>query len=199
MHAVAITAALALALAGCAGSRLVSAPLGRSIAAGPRHAVPVAATPAPTGDPVSERGGTIPAVTKSAEESISRAGIASSARLALRRYALAYVNWRASGLESRERQLAAISIGDAKLTAQQETAARSGAAALNAHHVANTGQVISIAPGDGPERGQWVIVTLEQTTGTGAYAGLPPGLHVTFAAVRHLDGGWVVSSWNPAS
>jgi hypothetical protein len=187
-------AVLALALAGCA-----SAPLGRSIAAGPRRPLPVSPTPAPTGDPPSERGGTIPSAAQSAEDSVSRAGVASTPTLALRRYALVYVNWRATDLQARERQLAALSIGDAKLTAQQEAAARNGAAALNANHVTNSGQVVAIAPGEGPDTGQWVIVTLEHTTGTGAYAGVPPGPHVTLAQVRQTDGGWVVSAWNPVS
>jgi hypothetical protein len=192
-------AVLALALAGCASAPRVSAPLGRSIAPGPRRPLPVSPTPAPTGDPASERGGTIPAAAQSAEDSVSPAGVASTPTQALRHYALAYVNWRASDLRARERQLAAISIGDARLTAQQQAAAHSGNAALNANHVANAGQVIAIAPGEGPESGQWVIVTLEHTTGTGAYAGVPPGPHVTLAQVRQTDGGWVVSVWNPVS
>ena len=50
-----------LALAGCGGSIRVTAPLGRSIAAGPPRPAPVAPTPAPVGDPPAERGGTIPA------------------------------------------------------------------------------------------------------------------------------------------
>jgi len=192
-------ALLALALAGCASPPRVSAPLGRSIAAGPRRPLPVSPTPAPTGDPANERGGTIPAAAQSAEDSVNRAGVAKTPTLALRRYALAYFNWRASDLQARERQLAAMSIGAAKLTAQQEAAARSGNAALNANHIANTGQVVAIAPGEGPETGKWVIVTVEHTTGTGAYAGLPPGPHVTLAQVHQTDGGWVVSAWNPVS
>jgi hypothetical protein len=198
MRAIAITV-LAVGPAGCAGSPGDSAPLGRSIAAGPRRALPVAPTPAPTGDPASERGGTIPVTANAADDSVSRAGVASSPQLALRRYALAYINWRESNRQTRERELAAISVGPAKLTAQLEAAERSGAAALNADRVVNTGKVVAIAAGVGPERGEWVIVTLEHTTGTGAYAGLPPGTHVTFAEVRHVDGGWVVSVWNPAS
>jgi hypothetical protein len=192
-------AVLALALAGCASAPRVSAPLGRSIAPGPRRPLPVSPTPAPTGDPPSERGGTIPAAAQHAEDSVSRAGVASTPTLALRRYALAYINWRASDLQTHERQLAAISIGGAKLTAQQEAAARNGAAALNANHVTNTGQVVAIAPGEGPDTGQWVIVTQEHTTGTGPYAGLPPGPHVTLAQIGQTDGGWVVTAWNPVS
>jgi hypothetical protein len=189
----------ALALAGCGDPVRVSAPLGRSIAAGPPRPAPVTPTPAPVGDPPAERAGTIPATAQAAEDSISPAGVANTPRLALRRYALAYINWRAGGLRKREQQLAAMSIGAAKLTAEQTASARSGAAALIASHVANSGQVVAIAPGEGPDAGHWIIVTEEHTTGTGPYAGLPPAPHVTLAQVSHLDGGWVVSAWNPAS
>ena len=177
----------------------MTAPLGRSIAAGPPRPVPVAPTPAPLGDPAAERGGTIPAAAQTAEDAVSPVGVASSPKLALRRYALAYVNWHASGLHEREQQLAAISIGAAKLTAAQTAAARSGTDALIASHVANSGQVVAIAPGEGPDAGRWIVVTEEHTTGTGPYAGLPPAPHVTLAQVTHLDGGWVVNAWNPAS
>ena len=194
----ATTAVLALTLAGCANTARLSTPLGRSIAAGTPRAAPVAPTPTP-GDPPTERGGTIPTTAQTAEDSASRAGVASSPQLALRRYALAYVNWRANDLEGRERQLAAISVGAAKLVAEQTGAARSGVAALIANDVANSGQVVAIARGEGPDRGQWVVVTQEHTTGTGAYAGIPPGPHVTLAQVRRIKAGWAVSTWNPAN
>jgi hypothetical protein len=127
------------------------------------------------------------------------AGLASSPVAALTRYALAYTNWRASRLPARERQLAALAVGVARLSAEQTAAAQSGAATLAAHQVANVGQVVAIAPGEGADRGQWVIVTEEQTTGTGQYAGLPAGPHVTLARVVHLAGGWAVSAWDPIS
>ena len=192
------TAVLTLALAGCA-STTVNAPLGRSIAAGPPLTVPVAPTQAPIGDPQAERGGTIPAAAALAENSVSPTGVASSPQEALRRYALAYVNWQASDLRGREQQLAATSIGAAKLTAEQTVASESATAALVANDVANTGQVAAITPGEGPDAGWWVIVTLEHTPGTGAYAGLPTSPHVTLARVRHVKTGWAVSSWNPRS
>ena len=146
-----------------------------------------------------ERGGTIPAAASVAENSVTPAGVATSPQLALRRYALVYVNWRAADLRQREHQLVAMSIGAAKLMAEQTAAAQSGTAALIADGVANSGQVVAIAPGEGPDVGQWVIVTLEHTTGTGPYAGLPTTPHVTLARVRHVKTGWVVSAWNPAS
>jgi hypothetical protein len=117
----------------------------------------------------------------------------------LTRYALAYTNWRASQLPARERRLAALSVGVARLSAEQTAAAESGAAALAAHDVANVGQVVAIAPGEGLDRGQWVIVTEEQTSGTGPYAGLPAGPHVTLARIVRLAGGWAVSAWDPIS
>jgi hypothetical protein len=119
--------------------------------------------------------------------------------VALTRYALTYTNWQAGQLLTRERQLVALSVGVARLSAEQTAAAQSGAAALSAHDVANVGQVVAIAPGEGPDRGQWVVVTDEQTTGTGPYAGLPAGPHVTLARVVHLAGGWAVSAWDPIS
>jgi hypothetical protein len=192
-------ALLALALAGCASTVGVTVPLGRSIAAGPPRTMPVASTPAPVGDPPAERGGTLPTPARAAWDSVSAAGVASSPQLALRRYALSYVNWRANDLEAREQELAVISIGAAKLMAEQTAAARSGTAALIANDVANSGQLVAIAQAEGPDAGLWVIVTQEHTTGSGAYAGLPPGPHVTLAQVRHVKRGWVVSAWQPAS
>jgi hypothetical protein len=197
-HAAAATVA-ALALAGCAGNVGVSVPVGRSIAAAPLGSVAVAPARAPVGDPPAERAGTIPATAQAAEDWVSRAGVASSPQLALRRYALAYINWQADDLDARERRLAAMSVGAAKLVAEQTAASHSGAAALAASDVANSGQVVGITPGEGPDAGQWLVVTQEHTTGTGPYAGLPPGLHVTLAQVRHVKGGWAVSAWNPAS
>jgi hypothetical protein len=57
--------------------------------------------------------------------------------------------------------------------------------------------VLAIAPGQGPAAGQWIVVTQEQTTGTGPYASLPPALHVTFASTERLNHGWVISGWTP--
>jgi len=196
------TAGVALALAGCGGSPVASTPLGRPLttsatapAADSTHS-PVAT---PAGDPPHERGGSIAPAAAAAQDRPAPADLAPSPIVALTRYALAYTNWQASQLPARERQLAALSVGGARLSVEQTAAAQSGAAALAAHQVANVGQVVAIAPGEGPDRGQWVIVTEEQTTGTGPYAGLPAGPHVTLARVVHLAGGWAVSAWDPIS
>jgi hypothetical protein len=190
---------LALVVAGCGSAHRSASPLlGRSIT--PSHErAPVAETPAPAGDPPSERGGTIPPAARAAQRSVSPAALAATPREALVRYALLYVNWRAAQLPARERELAALSIGTARLTALQTATAGSGAGALVASDVANSGQVIAVTPGEGAAAGQWVVVTQEQTTGRGAYAGLPPGPHVTLARVTRESRGWVVSAWDPAS
>ena len=191
----------AVALGGCAtGQRSPVTPLGRPIAASSQHTLGrSASTPAPAGDPPSERGGTVPPAALAAQQSVGAALLAATPQLALERYALVYVNWRAAQLPEHEQQLARMSIGAARLVAQQTAAGGGAAAALAANHVANSGQVIAIAPGQGGDAGEWVVVTQEHTTGAGPYAGLPPGPHVTLAEVTHEPGGWVVSRWLPIS
>jgi len=190
---------LALVVAGCGGSpHSPGSPLGRSIAP-TRQPSPAALSGADAGDPPSERGGKIPPAAQTAEQTVAPGVPLASARAALERYALLYVNWRAAQLPARELELARLSVGTARLRAQQTLAGRSGAAALGADDVANHGEVLSIARGEGSASGDWVVVTQEQTTGSGAYAGLPSGPHVTLAQVTRLRGGWVVSAWDPAS
>jgi len=98
-----------------------------------------------------------------------------------------------------ERHLASLAVGAARLAAEQTAASQSAAAQLAANHVQDKGVVLAITPGLGPARGQWVIVTQEQTTGTGPYAGLPSSPHVTLARAARLGRGWVVSEWSPRS
>jgi hypothetical protein len=195
-------AALAFALAGCGATDPSSAPLGRALDAPTAAAVassPAAAVATPAGDPPHERGGQVPAVAAATEDRPASAGLARSPTVALTRYALSYTNWRASQLVERERQLASMSVGAARLSAEQTAAGGSGALALATHNVANAGQVVAVAPGEGRDRGQWVIVTWERTTGSGPYAELPAGPHVTLARVARIDGRWAVSTWDPIS
>jgi hypothetical protein len=194
-------AALAFALSGCGAADPSSAPLGRALDA-PRAAVagsPTAAVATPAGDPPHERGGHVPSAAAATEDRPASAGLARSPIAALTRYSLRYTNWRASQLAEREHQLASMSVGAARLSAEQTAAGGSDAVALAAHNVANAGQVVAVAPGEGRDRGQWVIVTWERTTGSGPYAALPAGPHVTLARVARVDGRWAVSAWDPVS
>jgi hypothetical protein len=157
----------------------------------------VTKAPAPSGDPVPERGGTVSS-SQAVSEDAPPAGLgAPSPRAALRRYALTYTNWSAASLAAHERELATLAVGPARLAAEQMVASQSAAAALAANHVENKGVVLSITEGEGPAQAQWVIVAEERTSGSGAYAGLPAGLHVTLARVERLGRRWTVSRWSP--
>jgi hypothetical protein len=116
---------------------------------------------------------------------------------ALARYGGLYVNWTAGTLPAVQRRLASISTGEARAQARAESEAPPQA--LSTHAVSNSGQVVAIAPGQGAKRGDWAVITDEQTTGEGPYQGLPATSHVTWAAVQRDGSGWVVSGWYPGS
>jgi len=148
------------------------------------------------GDPAPERGGTVPAATKTAERNTAAAGQLTP-QAALIRYADLDVNWSAFDVVARQRQLALISLGQARAQALQAAASAQSDQLLIRSRVVNTGQVVAVARGQGPATQDWVLVTREQTTGEGDYAGLPATLHVTYATVVHTREGWVVNSWSP--
>ncbi len=186
-----------LACGGCGADSTARAPaLGRTIEAARG---PVGVVPAPVGDPPAERGGSVPPGSVGEENTVAAGAGASTPQAALRRYALAYTNWQAATLPAHERRLAALAIGPARLAAQQTAAGLGVGEELIAHHVRNRGIVVAITPGEGTARGRWVVVTREQTSGTGAYAGLPPALHVTLARVRRVRSEWIVWGWWPGS
>jgi hypothetical protein len=149
------------------------------------------------GDPPGERGGTIPPDQTSRQTVLAAGAAMSSPRAALARYALLYTNWTAQNVVARQRQLASISLGQARAQARQAAASAARDPLLARSRVANTGQLVVIGQGHGPAAGQWVLVTSEQTTGTGTFAGLPATLHMIYAAVTHTAGGWVIFAWNP--
>jgi adhesin HecA-like repeat protein len=117
---------------------------------------------------------------------------------ALTSFALLYINWSYRDLTSRQRTLAAISVGAARTAESQAAASSAGDVTLGAAHLANSGSVVSIT-GDQAESGLWAIVTHEQTHGSGDYEGLPPAYHVTLARVTRVPGGYAVSEWLPQS
>ena len=90
-----------------------------------------------------------------------------------------------------------MSEGTARAAALQAAASYGRDQLLLNGHVANTGTIVSIAAGQGPQHGDWVIVTSEHTTGEGDYAGLPAVAHVTYAHLTHTPTGWVISQWSP--
>jgi hypothetical protein len=123
-----------------------------------------------------------------------RAG--STPQAALIRFGQLYINWTATALPDRARQLARISIGQARVAALQMVARRR---TLVRYRVRNSGSVVAIAAAHGTEQGRWAVITTEVTSGVGPYLGLPATSHVTWATVEHQAGGYVVSTWYPAS
>jgi hypothetical protein len=117
---------------------------------------------------------------------------------AIRQFALLYVNWTWRTLAPHLRQLAALSVGPARLAEQQAAAAEGRDSEIAATHVYNRGQIVSIAPSQ-TQPGEWVIVTREQTGGNAQYDGLQASWHVTLAQLVHLQGGYSISQWLPQS
>lgn len=185
-------------LAGCG----ITNPYATSTAPPPARAQPAATSTAsaPTftnADPIPERHGTIPRSAARAGRALAAGAGQPTPRLALVRYARIYINWSASTVARTQRLLAVISLAGARAQALQAAASYEHDATLQRSHVANSGQIVSIAAGQGAAVGQWVIVTSEKTTGHGDYQGLPAQLHVTYAQLTHTPGGWVVSEWEP--
>jgi len=156
-------------------------------------------TAADAGDPAAERGGVIPPGAQAAQDHLAANAASATPQAAVERYTTLYVNWRTDQLADRQRQLASISLGQARAQALQAAASTARDPKLTASHVANHGNLVSIAPGAGPASGRWVIVTTETTTGQGAYAGLPATVHVTYATVTHRASGWIINQWSPQS
>lgn len=148
-------------------------------------------------DPAPERGGTIPTTALRPQQQVAADAGSLTARDAVVRYARAYINWTAHTLGADQRRLAAMSVGAARLAAEQQASSAAIERTVRAHHLANRGQLLSVEPGEGVERGRWVIVTRERTTGTGSYHALPYGLHITLATTTHTPQGWVISQWSP--
>jgi len=181
-------------LAGCAG---ITNPYQTASTATKSTSTPTAATPADTGDPTPERNGIIPGHNQRVIDRLGAGAGRTSPQAALARYAELYVNWTAAGVAANQRQLAAISLGQARAQAFQAAASLARDPELTESAVSNTGSVVAIALGQGAAAGLWVVVTREQTIGKGDYAGLPPTLHVIYAQLTRTTNGWVVTRWQP--
>ena len=121
---------------------------------------------------------------------------ASTAPVALARYAQLAINWTSRTLSRDQHQLADLSVGAARAQALQTAATYGARSSLQHSQVTNQGQVTAIARGRGPRAGDWVITTQENTGGQGDYAGLPAQAHVYYAQVIHTRHGWTVSTWS---
>lgn len=149
-----------------------------------------------TGDPARERGGTIPARVRAAQDAPAVGAGQPTPRAALEQFARVYVNWTAATVAANQRELAAISVGQARAQALQAAATYTRDQTLRQSGVTNTGVLVALTQSL-TTPGRWVLVTSEQTTGNGDYTGLPPTLHVTYAQITHVLSGWIVSAWAP--
>ena len=185
----AAAAATAIALAGCLS---IHNPDNNPAAS---HSTTTAMT-ATNPTPAPERGGTIPRRAARAQHQLVAGAGAGTPTTALERFATVWSNWTAATVVAHQRQLAGISLGQARAQAEQAIASLEHDQTLARSQVANRGRVVAIAPALNTP-GQWVVVTSETTTGQGDYSGLPPTLHVTYAQLTHTKHGYVVSQWSP--
>lgn len=194
-----VAALLAVLIAGCGFSNPYQSSTRRPPAASttPTATSTSSTTAADGADPPSERGGTIPKSAQAAQATLAAGATAATPQAALERYANLYINWQAATVAAHQRQLASISLSQARAQALQAAASAARDPQLTHSQVANHGQLIAITPGAGAATADWVLVTGEHTTGQGNYGGLPPTLHVTYAQVTHTPSGWVVSQWSP--
>lgn len=158
-----------------------------------------ASTPVTTvtnADPPPERGGTIPTAARAVQSRVAVGAAQQTPQAALERYAGLYVNWTADRVAGIQRELASLSTGQARAQALQAAVSYTRDETLTQSNVANSGHLVAITPSV-TTPGQWVLVTSEQTSGTGDYGGLPPTLHVIYAQVTRTPSGWVVSEWAP--
>jgi hypothetical protein len=184
----------AVTLTGCG----ISDPYaGRAVSTSRTASTTTSTTNPQAGDPVPERNGTIPSGARSAQNKLGANAGRSTEQAALARYALIEINWTSSNIGHIQRELASLSLGQARAQALQAAASDGRDSILQHSHVANSGTIVSIAPGQGAARGRWVLVTSERTTGAGAYAGLPATLHVTYATLIRARSGWIVETWQP--
>ena len=191
-----VAASAAVALAGCGLSDPYTAKHPSKSAPNSTSTSTTNATTTTNADPAPERGGTIPAGARATQRRAASGEGRPTPRSALERYAGLYVNWSAPTVAADQRELAAISLDQARAQALQAAASYAHDQTLKQSGVANSGHVVAITSSL-TTPGQWVLLTSEQTTGRGDYAGLPPTLHVTYAQVTHTSTGWVVSEWAP--
>jgi hypothetical protein len=139
-------------------------------------------------------------VTVSATTRASAAPVSTrSAAVLLRRYATVSINWTSHTLAARQRELARLAVAGARAQALQTAASYGPSSSLHRSRVSNRGQITSIATGQGPRRGWWVITTQETTSGSGDYQHLPAQAHVYAARLTRTGNGWQVSRWSPQS
>ena len=126
-------------------------------------------------------------------------GATGAAATAVRRFSTGYINWNATTVTGQMQALALASVGQARSAMALAAAQTRNDYELRHGGIANHGVVEAVTPLPG-HRGQFIVVTREQTTATHttAYDGLRPAWHVAIAGVTQIaPGQWVLSRWQP--
>jgi hypothetical protein len=142
--------------------------------------------------PAPERGGTIP---QSDKPQLAVTAASASPAAALERYANLACNWTWANVAARQRRLVDESLGQARSNAQQALAELAADRTLAANSIVNRCQIVSLACGAGPAKGQWVLVLTQSTSGSADYSSLPATRHVIYAATAHESNGYTVTRW----
>jgi hypothetical protein len=191
-----LAASAAVALAGCGLSDPYTPKQPSSSVPNSTSSSTTQSTTTTNADPAPERGGAIPPGARATQSQLATGAAQPTPQSALEQYARLYVNWSARTVAADQRELAAISVEQARAQALQAATSYAHDQTLQQSGVANSGHLVAITSSI-TTPGQWVLVTSEQTTGKGDYAGLPPTLHVTYAQVTRASSGRVVSEWAP--
>jgi hypothetical protein len=191
-----LAASAAVALAGCGLSDPYTAKQPSSSVPNSTSTSTTQSITTTNADPAPE--GAIPPGARATQGQLATGAGQPTPQAALEQYARLYVNWSARTVADDQRELAAISVDQARAQALQAASSYAHDQTLQQSGVANSGHLVAITSSI-TTPGQWVLVTSEQTTGKGDYAGLPPTLHVTYAQVTRASSGWVVSEWAPQS
>ncbi|MHB1836021.1 MAG: hypothetical protein ACYCXW_13750 [Solirubrobacteraceae bacterium] len=131
-------------------------------------------------------------------ESQQPARVQKTPRRAILQFAERYSNWTYKTLSRDQQVLAAIAVGAARLTEQRAAAASHADSTLARGKIENHGKVLAISH-DLHRHGWWLIITSEQTSGTGQYEALPESDHVSLAKLARLHGGYAIEEWLPQS
>jgi hypothetical protein len=145
---------------------------------------------------VTSRTSTLRATSPSPPSATTATGSTGAVAL-LRRYATLSINWTSHTLAGRQRELAGLAVGGARAQAVQTASSYGTGSSLQRSRVGDRGQITSIAAGQGPREGWWVITTQETTTGTGNYQHLPSQTHVYDAQLTYTHQQLTVRTWSP--
>jgi hypothetical protein len=191
-HTLTMIAAAAAAIAGCG----ISNPYQHTAGATTLTSTSTSTASSPVANP-AQNPGEPPAPPPPAPASQAPTSVRSTPAGAITQFATLYMNWTWRTLAAHEHELAALSVGPARLSEQQAAAAATSDSTIAQTRVYNNGQIISIARSRTNAK-QWVVVTREQTGGNSQYDGLQASYHVTLVELAQLNnGGWTVSEWLP--